>query len=99
MARRRRRKKGRRRPSRSRSQTAKRAVGQHRPARSDPWEHLRQVAEDHSRLVAAVEAHKPELRAACGQLRAQGATLGQIAAVVGVSPQAVHKYWLPHSGE
>ncbi|MDE0288480.1 MAG: hypothetical protein OXM88_14935 [bacterium] len=74
-------------------------MGQYRPARSDPWEHLRQAAVDHRRLVAAVEAHKPELRAACEQVRAQGATLGQIAAVVGVSPQAVHKYWLPRPGE
>ena len=49
------------------------------------------------RLVAAVEAHKPELRAACGHLREEGATVGQIAAVVGVSAQAVHKYWLPAS--
>ncbi|MDE0168471.1 MAG: hypothetical protein OXS29_17265 [bacterium] len=74
-------------------------MDQYRPARSDPWEHLRQVVVDHRRLVGAVEAHKPELRAACGQLRAQGATLGEIAAVVGVSPQAVHKYWLPRPGE
>ena len=97
MAKRRRRKKRkrRRRPSRTRSHTPGRGLGQRRAARSDPWEHLGLVAEHHRRLVAAVEAHKAELRAACGQVRAQGATLGGIAAVVGVSPQAVHKYWLP----
>ena len=75
-------------------------MAQHRAAPpSDPWDHLRQVAENHKRLVAAIEAHKLELRAACGQLRAQGATLGEIAAVMGVSPQAIHKYWLPRPGE
>ena len=99
MARRRRNRKGRRRPSRSRSRTPSRAVGQHRTAGSDPWERLRQIVEDHRRLVAAVEAHKAELRAACGHLRQEGATLSQIAAVLGISPQAVHKYWLPPSQE
>ena len=91
MAKRRKRKKRRRRPSRTRSHTASharsRVEGQRRAARSDPWELLRQVVEHHQKLVAAVEAHKPQLRAACNQVRAQSATLGGIAAVVRVSPK------------
>ena len=51
------RKKRPRRPSRTRSHTASLVAGG--AARSDPWEHLRQVVERHRRLVAAVEAHKP----------------------------------------
>ena len=59
-----------------------------------PWVRAPRIAERRRQQQAALGDTNRELRAVCTELRNTGATLRQIGNLIGVSPQAVHSYWL-----
>ena len=60
-------------------------------------ERVIEAVEERLRVLAALDGANRALREAVAFYRSEGATLKEIADLMGVSAQAVHKHWLPVS--
>ena len=60
-------------------------------------ERVTQAVEKRLRLLSALDDANRELRHAAASYRSEGATLRELADLMGVSAQAVHKHWLTAS--
>ena len=60
-------------------------------------ERVIEAVEERLRVLAALDGANRELREAVALCRSEGATLKELADLMGVSAQAVHKHWLPAS--
>ena len=58
-------------------------------------ERVIEAVEERLRVLAALDGANRELREAVALYRSEGATLKELADLMGVSAQAVHKHWLP----
>ena len=60
-------------------------------------ERVIEAVEERLRVLAALDGANRALREAVALYRSEGATLKELADLMGVSAQAVHKHWLPAS--
>lgn len=60
-------------------------------------ERVIEAVQERLRVLAALDRANRALREAVALYRSEGATLKEIADLMGVSVQAVHKHWLPAS--
>ena len=60
-------------------------------------ERVTEAVEERLRVLAALDGANRKLRRAVAAYRSEGATLKELADLMGVSAQAVHKHWLPAS--
>ena len=63
-------------------------------AHPGPAGEVTQAVEDRAYVLADLEKANRKLRKAVAAARSEGATLAQLAEIMGVSPQAVHRHWI-----
>ena len=78
---------------RNRSRTRRRTASTKQVPKRCPIEQVQHIADRRRKTLAALGRIETDLREACDLARAHGATLRQLGDRMGVSPQAVHRYW------